>query len=99
MEKIEKKENEPVLLIPEAYLKDDVDQNSWRIVARIKGTEDFVLLTPPDFSIMKSTLRGSWVKDAAIAKQRFLEFKTPQQETADIQSFVLEKQKSTQRAG
>lgn len=76
-------EKEPTILIPEAYLK---GADGYRIVARVKNTDEYVLLTPPAYNIREAT-RGSWVKDAAVSKQRF-ELFDQQTEITDIEAFV-----------
>lgn len=88
-------EKEQILLIPEAYLEDKNDPLGWRIVAKIAGTNEYVLLTPPNYSIEPETTRGELVKTIAISKHRFLEFKSPKTKTNDIKTFIKEIQKSS----
>ncbi len=80
---LQDQEGEVAVLIPEAYLK---GADGYRIVALAKGTDEYVLLTPPAYNI-HGAMRGSWVKDVAVAKQRF-ELFDQQTETTDISDFV-----------
>lgn len=78
-------EEVPPVFIPEAYLN---DASGIKIVAKIRGSEEYVLLAPPAYTILP-TYRGTWVKDAALAKFGFESYEGPATETDNIQELIL----------
>lgn len=78
-------ENLPPVFIPEAYLR---EASGLKIVAKIRGSEEYVLLTPPSYTILPE-YRGTWIKDAALAKFGFESYDGPPFETDDIQELII----------
>ena len=68
------------IYIPVAY-QDDLSGR--KIVAKIKGTEEYVLASPPEYGL-KDALRGEWVLESSLARGGFVLFETPQKEMTDL---------------